>query len=77
MTARRWPLPGLGLGDDHADGGAQHLGHAGCLVRRDALVVGWRSEIIEVLGTDTNAAPHDAAEPLRKAIAGFSGCAAQ
>ncbi|MEU7048179.1 hypothetical protein AB0A67_07170 [Streptomyces eurythermus] len=40
-------------------------------------MVGWRSEIIEVLGTDTNAAPHDAAEPLRKAIAGFSGCAAQ
>ncbi|WTO37222.1 hypothetical protein OG399_23935 [Streptomyces achromogenes] len=32
-----------------------------------------RLGIIEVLGIDTHAAPRDAAEPLWKAIAGFSG----
>lgn len=34
-----------------------------------------RLGLIEVLGLDTRAAPKDAAEPLRKAIAGFAGSA--
>jgi 5-methylcytosine-specific restriction enzyme subunit McrC len=46
--------------------------------RRILRVTGPRGHLglIEVLGLDTRAAPKDAAEPLRKAIAGFTGSTA-